>query len=92
MNIKQELEETHGLFYVEEKGARLATLNFSRTDKDKIVVTHTEVSEELAGKGVGKQLVAAAVSYARDNKIKLVPLCSFTKAVIKRVKEYQDVL
>ena len=46
----------------------------------------------LKGKNAGKQLVTAAVEYARKNKIKILPLCPFARSVFERVKEFGDVL
>jgi predicted GNAT family acetyltransferase len=57
-----------------------------------IIIDHTDVSDALRGKGAGKQLVSAAVDYARKNNIKILPLCPFAKSVFEKVKEFQDVL
>jgi predicted GNAT family acetyltransferase len=91
MNIQLEQTESSGTFYVEEEGKRLAFLNFSKSP-GRIIISHTDVSDALRGKNAGKQLVAAAVAYARENKIKVIPLCPFARSVFDRVKEYADVL
>ena len=92
MLIQHKLVGNKGLFYVGQEGAILAEMVYSKPSDDKIIIEHTEVDPSLEGKGVGKQLVATAVEYARTHKLKLIPLCPFTKAVIARTKEYQDVL
>jgi uncharacterized protein len=92
MEIKFEQKATKGAFFIEENGQRLGEMTFSRAGDDVLIIDHTEVSEALKGKGAGKQLVAAAVDYARENKIKILPLCPFAKSVFDKVKEYQDVL
>jgi predicted GNAT family acetyltransferase len=92
MKIQLEQNGNRGAFFIEEDGERLAEMVFSQAGPDKIIVDHTEVSDKLRGKGAGKQLVAEAVDYARKNKIKIVPLCPFTKSVIDKTPEYQDVL
>lgn len=81
-----------GAFVVERNGARLAEMVYSKAGAERIIIEHTEVSEELKGQGAGKQLVAAAVEYARKNKLKIIPLCPFASSVFARVKEYTDVL
>ncbi|MGZ6539658.1 MAG: GNAT family N-acetyltransferase, partial [Bacteroidia bacterium] len=58
----------------------------------KMIIDHTEVDERLAGKGIGKQLVAKAVAFARENNIKILPLCPFAKALFNKTPEYRDVL
>jgi predicted GNAT family acetyltransferase len=92
MEIKFEQKATKGAFFIEENGQRLGEMTFSRAGDDVLIIDHTEVSEALKGKGAGKQMVAAAVDYARKNKIKILPLCPFAKSVFDKVKEYQDVL
>jgi uncharacterized protein len=57
-----------------------------------IIIDHTEVSDSLKGKGAGKQLVSKAVDYARENNIKIIPLCTFAKSVFDKVPDFQDVL
>ena len=92
MDVKFEQSETKGSFFVEENGQRLANMSFSKAGENLIIIDHTEVSDSLRGKNVGKQLVAAVVEHARKNNIKIIPLCPFAKSVFDRVIEYQDVL
>jgi predicted GNAT family acetyltransferase len=37
-------------------------------------------------------MVTKAVEYARENNIKLIPLCPFSKSVFDKVPEFKDVL
>ena len=37
-------------------------------------------------------MLAKAVEFARQNNIKIMPLCPFAKSVFDKVAEYQDVL
>jgi len=92
LEIQLEQSATKGSFYVEENGQRPATMTFSKAGDKLIIIDHTEVSDSLRGKNVGKQLVAAAVEHARKNNFNIIPLCPFAKSVFERVKEYQDVL
>jgi predicted GNAT family acetyltransferase len=92
LEIKFQQKGAKGSFYVEENNQRLAEMTFSRAGDSILIIDHTDVSDALRGKNVGKQLVAAAVEYARKNNIKILPLCPFAKSVFERVKEYSDVL
>ena len=92
MEIKQEESGSKGTFFVEDAGKRLAYMTYSKAGPNRIIIDHTEVSETLKGKNAGKQLVTAAVEYARKNKIKILPLCPFARSVFDRVKEFGDVL
>jgi len=92
MDIKLELTDNKGAFFIEENGKRIAEMTFSKAGNTRIIIDHTEVSDVLRGKGAGKQLVSAVVDYARKNNIKIIPLCPFAKSVFDKVKEFQDVL
>lgn len=58
----------------------------------KLTVYHTEVNQEYEGKGFAKILLERLVSYARENNLKIVPLCPYVHAQFKRhPEEYNDV-
>ena len=59
---------------------------------DRITFTHTIVPEALEGRGVGSALVKTALASARERGLKVVPLCSFVDAYIKRHPELKDLL
>lgn len=92
MNIQHKNDERKGTFYIEKEGSRVAELTYSKQDGQKFIINHTEVSDELRGKGVGEQLVMAAVDYARENNMKILPLCSFTKTIFEKNESIRDVL
>lgn len=92
MDVKQHNTPTKGRFYIEADGTEAAMMHYVWAGDDKFIIDHTEVNEQFEGRGLGKQLVKAAVLYARANNIKIVPLCPFAKGVFDRVEEYRDVL
>lgn len=92
MDIQLEQSETKGAFYIAQNGERLAEMTFSRAGNNLIIIDHTEVSDKLRGTGAGKQLVEAAVTFTRNNQLKVLPLCPFARAVFEKNKAYSDVL
>jgi len=92
MNIEQIEHGTKGVFLIRETNQRLAKMTYSRAGDHLVIIDHTEVSDALRGKGAGKQLVTDAVNYAREKKIKILPLCPFAKAVFDKTPEFSDVL
>jgi predicted GNAT family acetyltransferase len=58
----------------------------------RISFTHTEVPDALAGRGVGKRLVKAALDDVRAQGLKVVPICPFVKHYIDTHPEEQDLL
>lgn len=91
MEIQQFDDGKKGQFYYEVNGDKLGLMTYSHAGEDKIIIDHTEVDESLKGQGVGYKLVEAAVEYAREQKIKILPLCPFAAAVFKKRSEYSDV-
>ena len=92
MVIQHKLLDGRGMFYVGRDGGILAEMVYSMSQKNEMVIEHTEVDVELEGQGVGKQLVYTAVEYARAHNLKIVPLCPFAKKVLSKTPEWQDVL
>ena len=80
------------MFYVQQDGNILAEMVYNMASPDKMIIEHTEVSDELKGQSVGYQLVHTGVEYARTHGIKIIPLCPFANAVFKKKPEYADVL
>ncbi|WP_310555605.1 GNAT family N-acetyltransferase [Flavobacterium sp.] len=81
-----------GFFYIDVNGKHEAMMTFVFAGKDKIIIDHTEVNSAFNGKGFGKKMVTKAVEYAREENIKIIPLCPFAKSVFNKVPEFQDVL
>lgn len=67
-------------------------MTYSWAGNDKFIIDHTEVNPEFNGQGVGKKMVLSAVEYARENNLKIIPLCPFAKAMFDKMQEIRDVL
>jgi len=92
MQIEQKQTGSKGSFYIGEEDTPLAEMTYTMPAPDKMIIDHTEVSDELRGKNIGYQLVNTAVEYARINNIKIIPLCPFANAIFKNKPEFHDVL
>jgi predicted GNAT family acetyltransferase len=67
-------------------------MSYTMPSADKMIIDHTEVSDELRGQNVGFQLVKTAVEYSRKHNIRIIPLCPFANSVFKKKPEFSDVL
>ena len=92
MEIQHKDDGTKGVFFVKPENKILAEMTYVWSGTDRIIIDHTEVSDLLKGKGIGKQMVAKAVEFARAKGIKILPLCPLAKSVINRVDEFNDVI
>jgi predicted GNAT family acetyltransferase len=55
-------------------------------------LTHTEVPQPIAGRGVAARLVRAALDHARAQRLKVRPACSYVRSYMRRHPETQDLL
>src|SRR3982751_6692853 len=92
MDIKRDEHGRHGAFFIEEDGEWIAEMTYVKRHNNTIVIDHTEVDEKLRGQGVGEQLVKAAVDFARENNLKIKPVCPYTRKIIDENPEYNDIL
>ncbi|WP_340065205.1 GNAT family N-acetyltransferase [Ascidiimonas aurantiaca] len=89
--IRHQQKETKGIFFIQDGMKMAAHMTYSKAGPDKIIIDHTVVEEAYKGHGLGSQLVKAAVVHARENELKILPLCPFANAEFKKHPEYDDV-
>lgn len=92
LEVKQINRETKGEFIATFDGNKAGAMTYSWAGADKIIIDHTEVEPAYNGKGVGKEMVYKAVEFARENNLKIIPLCPFATATFKKNEEIRDVL
>jgi predicted GNAT family acetyltransferase len=90
--VQLKINDKNGVFYIDVEGKHEAMMTFVFAGDDKIIIDHTEVHPGNEGKGFGKKMVLKAVEYARENNIKIIPLCPFAKSVFDKTPEIKDVL
>ena len=68
------------------KDGATAVLTYEEGDGD-VAMLHTVVPAELEGAGIGSQLATAAVGWAREQGLEVVPVCSFVRSWLERHPE-----
>ena len=63
-----------------------------RARDDVVTLIHTEVAPQFEGHGLGEQLVAHALEDIRARDLRIVPLCPFVGAYLRRNPEYEDLV
>jgi len=88
----QVVENAAARRYEARLGDRVAGFSEYRRKPGLIVFTHTEVDPELEGRGIGGRLAAAALDDVRRQGLKVVAICPYIAAFIRRHSEYGDLL
>lgn len=68
-----------------------ALVEYRRVDNI-LIVTHTGVPQALEGRGIAAALTKVLLDYARNNDLKVRPVCPYTKAYIQRHPEYRNIV
>ena len=59
-------------------------------DGKNFVITHVGVSPELRGQGIAGKIVEVSLEYAKAKSLRVVPMCSYAAAYIRRHPEYVE--
>src|SRR6187397_508292 len=65
----------------------LSKLEYIQDGKN-FVITHVGVYPELRGQGIAGKIVEAGLQYAKQNSLRVVPMCSYAAAYIRRNPQY----
>jgi predicted GNAT family acetyltransferase len=86
VNVSIQREELNGVheFVLRIDGERQGFLEFTRPEIGVMRIEYVEVSPALRGTGLGLQLVEKAVDFAKEAKLRVIPICSYARAVITR--------
>lgn len=90
--IRLEETPTGGRYVLADETGPEAEMTFVRAGDRLIIIDHTRVPEVYSGRGFGRALVERAVMDARRGGWRIIPLCPFTRATLKRHPEWSDVV
>lgn len=87
-----EIKKGDNRFYIGESESNdLARITYFYKEDNIIVIDHTFVSPELRGQSVAGKLLNSVVTFAKENNLKIIPVCSY--AVKKMMRPgYEDIL
>lgn len=87
-----EHDTANNRFLIRDNGGIAAVMTYVISSPELYIIDHTLVEDAYRGQGLGDKLIKAMVEYARENGIKILPLCPFAKGRFERISEYADVL
>ena len=101
ITIQHKETEKNGVFEAwiraTEEGAcnepvQVGEMTYQRPTPERMIIDHTRVFEGFEGRGIARQMVLAAVDFARANNRHIIPVCSYAQAFLTRTDEYKDIL
>ena len=101
ITIQHKETEKNGVFEAwmraTEEGActepvQVGEMTYQRPTPERILIDHTRVFDGFEGKGIARQMVLAAVDFARAHNRRIIPVCSYAQAFLTRTDEYKDIL
>ena len=79
-----------GRFELTENG--VTSFASYRRSGDVVTIPHVESPVEARGTGAAGRLMTEVARHARDNKLKVLPVCSYAVAWFRRNPAYSDIL
>ena len=92
LTIQHKETANNGIFEAWQGETQVGKMTYQRPQSEQMQIDHTLVFEGFEGQGIARQLVLAAVAFARANGRKIVPICSYARAFLTRTEEYNDVI
>jgi uncharacterized protein len=92
IEIKQIKEGTKGFFGAFDNASEAGRISYTFAGETKMILDHTEVNDAYRGQNIGKRILMEIVEFARQSKIKILPLCPFAKSVFNKIEDVRDVL
>ena len=67
----------------------LSKLDYIQDGKN-FVITHVGVHPEYRGQGVAGKIVEVGLQYAKQNSLRVIPMCSYAAAYIRRNPQHRE--
>ena len=71
---------------------QVGEMTYQRPTPQRMIIDHTRVFEGFEGRGIARQMVLAAVDFARANNRQIIPVCSYAQVFLNRTEEHKDIL
>ena len=92
MEIRLEDYDEKGRAVVLVNDQEVGEMTYSKAGTRQIIINHTEVKAFMQGEGIGRKLLDVIVDFARENELKIIPLCPFAKSEFDKDESIHDVL
>lgn len=74
-----------------EDGVRVGYITFTRRPPDVLLVDYVHTLPEFGGRGIGTRTAIAAAEWARDQGLRVYPICPFFRSVMDHHPEFDGI-
>ena len=67
-------------------------IEYIKNNNGEIYLTHTEVPDQLGGRGIGSELVKQVLENIEKQGLRLVPLCPFVAGYIQKHPDWKRIV
>ena len=92
INIQHTETDRNGIFEAWLDDTQVGEMTYLRPTPQRMIIDHTRVFDGFEGRGIARQMVLAAVDFARIHNRQIVPVCSYARTLLTRTDEYKDIL
>lgn len=78
-------------FLIRLEPGKFAFLSYSIRDS-KLYIESVYTHPDFRGRGIARRLMLAALSFAKEKSLKVVPVCSYAVSFFRKNKEYSELL
>lgn len=82
-------EEAGRMVALDGKGKEAGEVRFTREDDNVLSIDHTEVYHDFRGQGLGGRIIEQVVKKAKNEDLKVKPICPYAKKQFEDHEEYQ---
>ncbi len=90
--IVHDANNSSGRYTIQLAPDTIAELSYHRVGDDLISIDHTRVPEAFRGRKIAEKLLLRAITDAREDRVRVIPVCSYVDAQFRRHPEWGDLL
>ena len=92
MTFENQQSGNGGIIILQNESKEIGRLTYTIFPEDqKLIISFVYIKPENEGKGFGKLLVEEAINFAREKHWKVYPHCSYSRAVMMRMQNIEDI-
>ncbi|MBR5153571.1 MAG: N-acetyltransferase [Alphaproteobacteria bacterium] len=90
-DIQYFISESGDAFHAVLHGHKIGEITFVRIGSDKLIIDYTCVDPTYRNRHVGLSLVRRVAAMARSQRLHVLALCPFARAMFNRFSEFDDI-